>query len=242
MLTPRIAAPFIALFSLGLGGCIKEYVEVDMELFDGSVDRIVLTVESGDLELHGEERQDIEVNSDLSWTGERPVTEVSIRDDVLYVWATCESQMICSSSYSISIPSQLDADIEIERGGADVMGTDGELVLQLGSGGLVLDDVGGEVAASVDSGGAEGSGLRAEWFYVDVGSGGADLSWSSAPREVEIEVSSGGADLEVPSGSYAVVATAGSGGAEIEGIELDPNSQRSIRVDVGSGGIELNGR
>ena len=47
--------------------------------------------------------------------------------------------------------------------------------------------------------------------------------------------------VEVPAGAYHLDLSAGSGGINIDGVQDDPESEDVIRLNVSSGGINLEG-
>ena len=82
---------------------------------------------------------------------------------------------------------------------------------------------------------------RTSSVLAEVSSGGLSLDFDARPTLIDGDVSSGGAQVTVPAGAYHLDLSAGSGGINVDGVQDDPESEDVIRLNVSSGGINLEG-
>lgn len=149
----------------------------------------------------------------------------------------------------------VDADLRLDVGAARVSayGTRGALLVDAGSGGVMLRDVqatrltvdngsGGIDMQNVraescmfdsGSGGVSGSSVSCERFAVDIGSGGVRVSDASL-GEVAVDAGSGGVVLDLRRTPRTTTIESGSGGVTLT---LPSSLSATLDIDTGSGGI-----
>jgi len=119
-------------------------------------------------------------------------------------------------------------------GGARAAGCRGELVLDLGSGGVQVDDFDGEsLDVDTGSGSIRGSGLRGRSVRLDTGSGGVTADGVTAD-DLLVDTGSGSVDLDGLAAKRAKVDT-GSGNVTIALLTRTPD----LEVDTGSGSVRV---
>ncbi len=228
------------------------------------VERIVLTVDAGSVEILAVPGNTIEVQRELAYDDERPRVEHTITGGVLEIEADCPGSFFligssCSVDHLLRVPAAVDVQIDSGSGSVRVSGLEGVVVANTGSGAIELVGLSGRVTAETGSGGivlervaatadvSTGSGsIRATagesvQFAARTGSGSMNLEFASAPDDVELETGSGSVTIGVPSGSYRLDLDTSSGSTNFTGITDDASSPRSIQATTGSGSIRISG-
>ncbi len=229
-----------------------------------AVDRIVVTVDAGSVEILAVPGATIEVQRELSYDHERPRIEHAVTGRVLEIEADCPGGLFsigssCSVDHLLRVPAAVDVQIDSGSGSVRVSGLGGVVVANTGSGAIELVGLNGIVTAETGSGGivlervaatadvSTGSGsIRATagqsvQFAARTGSGSMNLEFASIPDDVELVTGSGSITLGVPSGSYRLDLDTSSGSTSFSGITDDPTSPRSIQATTGSGSIRISG-
>jgi hypothetical protein len=129
-------------------------------------------------------------------------------------------------------------EVDTGSGSVRVAGVRGDLHLDTGSGSVRVSDVEGErIGLDTGSGNVRGSGLTASELDADTGSGGIDLAEVSAPR-LRLDTGSGSIRVGLLTDVDHLEADTGSGSVEL----LVPEDfGSSLRVETGSGGIDIDG-
>ena len=111
----------------------------------------------------------------------------------------------------------------------------GDLNLDTGSGGAMLDGVrGGRLNMDIGSGSLRGRDIDVRELTADVGSGGVRLSGVKTPR-LHLETGSGGSDIELVGPVEDIQVEAGSGGVTLR---LPASLGATVDIETGSGGID----
>ena len=229
------------------------------------VDRIVVSVDTGKVEILAGSGVSVEVERSLSFGDERPRIEHSLTDGVLEIEADCPGSFFslggpCSVDHVVRIPAFVDVQIDLGAGTVRVSGLESVVVADTGSGSIELVDLGGRVTAATGSGGIV---LERIWGTVDIstgsgsirgteltslqmtartGSGSINLDFGGAPDGVDLETGSGSITAAVPAGSYRLDLNTNSGSTTSAGITEDASSPRIIRATTGSGSIRVTGK
>jgi lia operon protein LiaG len=124
---------------------------------------------------------------------------------------------------------------DIGSGSVDVMGSDAELNIDTGSGGVHLRDVRTRENILVDTGSGEVSGenLSAASVAIDTGSGSITLEKVEA-KSVTLDTGSGEIDLDLTSDVSTLVVESGSGDVTVS---FPRGVGAQLSVETGSGGI-----
>lgn len=141
---------------------------------------------------------------------------------VLTPEASCGSSKAgCSIDYSLEVPDGTRITVDTGSGDVKLEGTLGVIAAKTGSGDVELDD------------------LRSTSVSASTGSGDIDLSLKSAPDSLTLRAGSGDVKVRMPrEATYDVTTNTGSGDDEVT-VDTSSDSVHKVRVDTGSGDIEL---
>ena len=228
------------------------------------VDRIVVTVDTGRVEIMAWSGVSIEVERLLGFGDERPRVEHNLTNGLLEIQSDCPGSFFsigvpCSVDHLLRVPASVDVQIDSGAGTVRVSGLDSEVVADTGSGTIELVDLGGRVTAETGSGGVvlervaattdvatgsgsiRGSDLTSRQLTAQTGSGSINLDFGTTPDRVELQTGSGSITATVPAGSYRLDLDTNSGSATSSGITEDASSPL-IRATTGSGSIRVTGK
>jgi hypothetical protein len=186
-------------------------------------------------------RDDGTWGGDAGWRSSRKV-RIASRGDGLEAWADVRIRVPDGRDVAVYLAAgeltatDVDADLRLDVASARVAatGTRGGLVVDAGSGGVMLRGV-NATALDVDngSGGVAVTDVRGDQCRFDSGSGGITGDMLGC-RSVQVDVGSGGVRLDRLQAETLRV-DAGSGSVRL-GLSRSP---RTIDVDAGSGGVTL---
>lgn len=130
----------------------------------------------------------------------------------------------CSGDYTLQVPEGTRVTIETGSGDVQLEGRLGAVDVRTGSGDLEMDD------------------LASTAVKARTGSGDVDVSMAGAPDALTLTTGSGEVKVRLPGqDSYAVDETTGSGKREVT-VRKDVDSAHRVRVETGSGDIEIKPR
>lgn len=228
------------------------------------VERIVVKVDAGRVEILAGSGNTVEVERLLRFNDERPRIDHTVTGGVLEIEADCPGSFFsirssCSVDHLVRVPGSVDVEIDLGAGTVLVSGLDAVVVATTGSGAIELVDLGGRITAetgsgrvvlervsgtadvSSGSGSIRGTDVRALQIVAETGSGSINLEFGTTPEEVELQTGSGSIAVAVPAGSYRLDLDTNSGSASSTGITDDASSPRTIRATTGSGSIQVTG-
>lgn len=144
---------------------------------------------------------------------------------VLTPEANCGSSKAgCSIDYSLEVPEGTRITVETGSGDVQLDGTLGVIAAKTGSGDVELDD------------------LRSASVSASTGSGDIDVSLKSAPDTLNLATGSGDVKAKLPEeATYDVVKSTRSGDEKVD-IQTSSTSVHKVKIDTGSGDIELKPR
>jgi hypothetical protein len=228
------------------------------------VERVVVIVDAGAVEILAGSDDTIEVERQLKFDKERPRVDHTLVNGVLEIVADCPGAFFtirsaCSVDHLLRVPASVDVQIDTGAGSVAVMGLDGTVEVKTGSGGIELVNLSGRVTAETGSGGVvvervsgtadvstgsgsvRGSDMASLQMSAETGSGSITLGFGSPPDDLVLVTGSGSITLTVPTGSYRLDLDANSGSSSSSGITDDAASSRTIRARTGSGSIRVDG-
>lgn len=185
-----------------------------------------LTGTSGDVRVVGGAAPGtMEVTRHLHWgmMHGQPATREQVNGQTLTISSDCGGGFMsrCSIDYEVKVPDKAPVALGLGSGNIDLSGVSGDLKAQTGSGNVNVRD------------------LSSTNVVVRTGSGELDLSFTTAPMNVELRTGSGNVTMWVPKGdNYAVGVTTGSGGQNVD-VDTSQSSPRKILVQTGSGNVDL---
>ena len=131
----------------------------------------------------------------------------------------------------IEVPAGRKFALYLAAGSTDVLGVDGDILIDTGSGSVVAENIRGSLNVDTGAGRVSVRGVEGD-VSVDTGSGGVDIE-DVAGRVINVDTGSGGvegANLFAPS----VRIDTGSGSIRLERVDAD-----DIHLDTGSGSVEI---
>ncbi len=188
------------------------------------------------------------------------------RGDALFLKTECPRMRFfskCSVDYNVTVPRRGDITVKTGSGEVSLEGLEGRVELRTGSGDIAVSGAvsprlevrvgSGDVTlkgSSIDtvrfdqgSGELKAEGLKTRDLGGETSSGRIDVEIVGPPPErIDLDTGSGNVRIQVPAGRYAVTTKTGSGDVQMDRIQLDRKADNKIRIDTGSGDVELLGR
>lgn len=192
------------------------------------VDRVLVQLESGRIEVVVEERPDIAITTErVSSAWNDPQSSVDVADGTLAATGECESTFFvsnCAVNYRIAVPQDMitQLDITTTAGQIEIRGSAADLNARTTAGAIRLIDYSGPSAD-----------LRTT-------SGGVNVQAVTPPESLSVETTAGGVGITVPDVGYQVSTDTTVGGIDVT-VRQDPESDRSIAVKTTAGGISIAG-
>jgi hypothetical protein len=222
-----LGLPLLVLFGI-VAMNLLDRREISSSTIAGPVDRVVVQVARGDVELVPAPAgtADVVVESTLRWRFIRPEAAVrSAGSDVAQLSGSCPRVVIvlgtCAVDYLIQVPSATEVFVRTDAGTVVVEGLDGTVR-------IVTD--GGAVAAS---------DMHSQRVIVESDGGAVDLAFANSPADVDVTSSGGAVTLVVPDGAPYDVRTPRTTGPVDISVTTDREAERRIRVEGGDGSVRI---
>ncbi|APU22287.1 DUF4097 family beta strand repeat-containing protein [Actinoalloteichus sp. GBA129-24] len=252
MITPRRRRLRTLLASGGallgitvLSGCADVVDAADPEIrgFGPAAEHLVISVSDVEhLDVRSADVDEIEVTRWFAGSSFMGSTDAiwELDEDRLTLATDCSPFVIgrCDARYEVRVPSGVNVTIEGDSGEVSASGFDTDLTITTSSGRILIDDVGGALALSTESGELPGAGIRSSQADVTSASGEVELFFAEAPEELTTTAQSGEVTIVVPLAPYRVTTTTGSGNVTTQ-VPTDPNGPHSITVETDSGEITV---
>lgn len=204
---------------------------------------ISVTTSSGSVWVRAGTGTRVEVAYTEHYELKKPTVSASTADGGVQLSAKCPGGIFsnnCDINYVISVPASARLMLHTGSGSVRVAGSTGDASIDVGDGGITLDNVAGAIVAHTGNGGIHGTQVRSMSFEVSTGNGGIGVDWAVVPTAVTATTGNGGIRLAVPAGSgpYRVSTHTGNGGVNVD-IPTDPNAKDTIIARTGNGGIRV---
>ena len=190
--------------------------------FSEDIHTIDFNVEAGEVTVLRSASDRIELMVEFGGPGraEGPI----VRDGVLFLDYHCEGLGICGGEITIEVPH-----------GVTVTG-------HLSMGDLSIEDIGGVVDVSTDTGSISAEGLYGPWIRLVTGAGDVSAELSVRPEALYAAVGAGAVDLTVPAGVYDLDVDLSVGAIEVAGIIDNQDASDLIHARVGTGDLSISGQ
>lgn len=229
---------------------VEQTAITDIEVSGGRGD---ILVQPGDGSL-------VEIHRTVSYRPHRmpPPREQTwqVEGDRLLLHTDCQADD-CGVSYEIRVPNRVRVtggngsgslhligvsaiDYRLDSGDITVRDATGEVNVETGSGDIMLIDVSGPSTARSSNGDIQAFGARSGKLTTQTGSGDVELELA-VPLDVYARTDAGDIRVAAPSGDYRVNTMTGSGDVQVR-IASNPNGQRLLDLETGSGNIAVNPR
>lgn len=203
-----------------LAGCHAGGVHTT-RTFGEDIDRVVVLLDSGGVEVSGVAGQPTHVEVDMGGVGAAPAG-MALEQGVLTVDYRCG--VACGGDIWVEVPPGVAVEVQLERGDIGLDGLDGELRATLGAGDLW------------------GTALGSRDIAVAVGAGDLGVETTGRPLSLWADLGAGDASLTVPLGGYRLVdMELGAGELWLDGVHADPEAPGRIHARAGAGAVWLHG-
>ncbi len=153
------------------------------------------------------------------------------------LWVPPGTGVTLSSGGGDLTVSGLDRGADLSSGGGNisVSGVAGKVTVSSGGGDVNAEDLGGTLSFSTDGGNVGGTALSSPGTNIASGGGDVTLTFTAAPRDLEIRSDGGNVTVVLPrtQAGYAVTTNSDGGNASVS---VDRNSGSPYHVDAESGG------
>lgn len=192
----------------------------------------------------------VEAGSDsgatMSWNSQydrdAPTVAVIAESGLVQVDTDCHLNKVCVVDLQVAVPAATSLQVDITEGGFFVTGLIGSINAAVGTGGITLDALSGDVVVGIESGDIRGTAIQSPTFAGGGVTGNRDVVFSSPPTDVTLNTVYGDVQLEVPAGAYELEVATNNGNRLVEGVEEDPDAPNRIGISVEEGDIQVLGR
>jgi DUF4097 and DUF4098 domain-containing protein YvlB len=220
-----IALTAIALISLAACSGSAETNEISYTI-DQPVTALKIDVRAASVRIAAADGP-VTVTEKHTWSSHAPTTAHAVSGATLQLTETgCgdDNDVHCGTEYVIRIPKAMSAEITSEAGN------------------VTIDGLAGDVHATTQAGGFEGTALTADEVIVKTEAGAASLAFITAPALVRATTQVGPVEVFVPgTEKYAVVVHSDVGPATVT-VDKDPASAHHIEITTGVGPVDVGKR
>jgi len=213
--------------------------------FKQSIRTIVVSADSGDIELVPAPGRGVRVRETRHHTFKTPTFTSEVKDGVLTIDASCDAAFItCQSDLRLTVPTGVAVGAESESGDVDARGIQARRArLESDSGDIRAELLGPQrlVRARSDSGDVDVRTRKARVIDAQARSGDVVVAANGTPRRIVAITDSGDVRVVVPAGQYRVDAQANSGAVKLRRISRNDRAVRSIEAQSDSGDVRLDG-
>jgi DUF4097 and DUF4098 domain-containing protein YvlB len=225
----------------GLSGCAENSYSESFDL-DGPIDRVVVDVDTGDVDLRPGSGQGGRVDVEMTCRTAVPQIDVFLSGSTLHVSMDAgNGASACDGSFEIVVPGLADVDLRTGSGDIAVEGTSGEAELLTYDGDIRVDGLSGSLELSAVSGAINATALESGECGLTVGAGDVEASFATVPELVDIEVGAGDATVNVPASVYRIEADSDAGEVLVSGLVEQQAADNEIWIAVTSGDINIIG-
>ncbi len=236
------------LISAVCGGCIMDgSTRRELLNFDPAVEGVDVRTGSGNIVVErAADRSQIEVDALVH--GSATELQTRVVGDVLYLEHDCPSlARTCAVDWHVYLPESAAslASLVVDTGSGDVVlrALDTSVSANSGSGNVELESIHGtSFSLMTGSGDVDLRGCQTDNLDAATSSGNVVADLERAPQDVEINTGSGDINLVVPTAQYDLDLSTGSGDIDLRGINSDSQAQRRIELSTGSGNIVVQAR
>lgn len=215
---------------LWLLGVVTQETDATDDTFSAEgIDRVMVQVESGRIEIRVEERSDVAITTErVSSVWNEPRSSVDVADGTLSATGGCDSTFFmanCAVNYTIVLPESMtitELDTTTTAGPIEIRGLSAEVNARTTAGEIQLTEFSGPSAALTTT------------------AGGVTVQAVTPPERLSVETTAGGVEITVPDVGYSVVTDTTVGGVDVA-VRQDSESDRSIAVTTTAGGIDIAG-
>ena len=216
----------VAAAGLSVASLAFRRTERRTHVLRGTVSRVAVAGDSGDVRLRSATVPDVEVRETRRfWLGE-PKLRLSLRAGMLVAAVRCPRfAPRCADDLEITVPARVrEATVDVDSGDVEVSGFDARTV-----------------TAHSDSGDISGERLRSATVAGTSDSGDVRLALDATPRTVKARTDSGDVEVTVPTGRYRIEAKTDSGDVDLDRVVRDDGAANRIDASSDSGDVAVRG-
>ena len=192
----------------------------------GTVSRVAVVGDSGDVRLRSATAPDVEVRETRRYWLGKPKLRLSLRAGMLVAAVRCPRfAPRCADDLEVTVPAGVrEASVDVDSGDVEVSGLDARTV-----------------TAHSDSGDISGERLRSATVAGTSDSGDVRLALDATPRTVKARTDSGDVEVTVPTGRYRIDAKTDSGDVNLDRVVRDDRAANRIDASSDSGDVAVRG-
>jgi DUF4097 and DUF4098 domain-containing protein YvlB len=225
-----------------LAAALGREERVEPVSFPAGIQRVVVAVDSGQVEIRGSDRTTVSGERRLTIGVERPSLSETVTGDTLRIDTSCDwwGWGWCGAGYVLDVPRSVSVDVLSRAGGVSVSGVDGEVKASSYGGRVSAEGLTGPANLSSQAGGVTATGLRSKRVTADSSAGRVSVSFTEVPDWVETHSSAGGVRVELPDGPavYRVDAESSAGETRVAVINA-PAADHFIKARSSAGSVEV---
>jgi DUF4097 and DUF4098 domain-containing protein YvlB len=238
-----LRSTLILLTLTGLSACFVQLHQDDgiTELVE-PFDSVVVTVDTGAVEIRGDDTVMPEVDWDMRWGMGCPEVDFRVHEGVLYVEGSCPAgSWSCSTDFVLTVPTGVDVDVHLTTGRIEIEAV-GAVRAELTTGDIDLRGARDEVALKATTGRIHATDLAVREAWAEVTTGSIDLRLDEPFASLDAEVVTGDVTLEVPGGCYDLDLDVVTGDIDTAGVDCGCDQDSSIHARAVTGSITVLGR
>lgn len=207
--------------------------------FDEEIEKVVIELPTGDVQILGSDRVGAEVATTSHWRGSRsPDLDVDVEGKTLVMRVDCGALSICRVNAVIEVPEAVKVEANGATGDVKVSGVTGYVAVDRSTGSIELADLSGALELETSTGHIEATGLSSKQVTAETSTGSVELAFTEAPEQVDVEVSTGSVHIRVPDETYAVETDTSTGHVSVD-VAVDPASERKISAETSTGSVTI---
>lgn len=216
----------------------EQQVEAGSSVFVDIEDAELNFVESDDSQVH--------VTVDGSYSGKAPEITARTNNGVTEITGGCENRGFfnnCRLEVTVAMPADLPLDVKGVNGRVSIDEIEGPISVETTNGAIEVSGASGDLDLQTNNGAIsvqDSSSMR-----IDVGTtnGRIELELVDAPTSVEAQTTNGSIEVQLPGdASYDVDADTVNGNVDTDGVSIDSDSERSLRLETTNGSITVEPR
>ncbi|GHJ25617.1 lipoprotein [Streptomyces hygroscopicus subsp. sporocinereus] len=226
----------------GCGGSADDKDGPAKRDFSLAGDQLTISRNKGDLKVRSADVDKVEVTrwfSGWSAVGGKPKASWELVDDKLTLNTDCGGLISnCSARYEVLVPRRVALAVEGDNGKTTAAGFQKALRIRSDNGSVSVSGTSGDLTLESGSGAVKATGVSAGRVKASTDNGKVDLSFATAPDEVDVTTENGGVTVQVPDTTYKVVTKTENGSVKA-GVPTDANSPHVISARTENGAITL---
>lgn len=218
-----IAAGIVAVVAIStmawFGGLVGSRTDRSTDEFEGSISRIVVNDDVGDVRITAADRQGVRVNRKVVRAVRQPREEIAQSGQLLTIDASCENSgfvgVNCYISYDIEVPVNAKVQITTGTGDIEVVGSVVDANLASDTGDIRLSRATGMVSARTSNGDIRLEDIDATRIDATADTGDVSITAAGTLDQIKASSSNGNVDIQAASAFTALMGKSDTGDVTI---------------------------